>query len=156
MMLLALGCSFKDTPVALRERLAFDEARLPRVLEELNARYGCEAVVLSTCNRVELYLAHVVAAVGLDPGLVAEFLAAFHGLPVADLRPHLYHYHDGDAVRHLFRVAASLDSLIVGEGQISGQVKRAYELAHRCASVGPLLHPLFQHARLVARRVRSE
>jgi glutamyl-tRNA reductase len=156
MMLLAVGCSFRATPVAVRERLAFEEARLPQALEELNARYGCEAVVLSTCNRVEVYLARPEADVGPDADLLAEFLGEFHHFPAGELRPYLYGYHHADAVRHLFRVAASLDSLIVGEGQIAGQVKRAYELAQRCAAVGPLLHALFQHAFLVAGRVRSE
>src|SRR5207245_7506376 len=78
------------------------------------------------------------------------------GIPVAQLRPHLYEHRNAAAVRHLFRVAASLDSLIVGEGQIAGQVKRAYELAQERATAGPLLHVLFQHARLVAKRVRRE
>src|SRR5205807_1775833 len=72
------------------------------------------------------------------------------------VRPHLYEYRDAEAVRHLFRVAASLDSLVVGEAQIAGQVKRAYELARECAAAGALLHALFQHARRVAKRVRAE
>jgi glutamyl-tRNA reductase len=156
MMLLAVGCNFRTTPVALRERLAFDHAKLPRALDELTTRYGCEAVILSTCNRVELYLARPGARVVLDVELMAEFLAEFHRLPLAELRPHLYEHHQADAVRHLFRVVASLDSLIVGEGQIAGQVKRAYELAQARAAVGPLLNALFQHARLVAKRVRRE
>ena len=156
MMLLVVGCSFRTAAVGLRERLAFDEAKLGRALEELAARFDGEAVVLSTCNRVELYLARPASPVPLDDGLLAEFLAATHQIPVAELRPHLYAHRDGDAVRHLFRVAASLDSLIVGEGQIAGQVKRAYELAQAAAAVGPLLHALFQHARLAARRVRTE
>jgi glutamyl-tRNA reductase len=142
--------------VKVRERLAFSEASLPRALEELSARYGCEAVILSTCNRIELYLARVGAPVALDADLVTEFLGEFHHLPAAELRPHLYEHEMGDAVRHLFRVAASLDSLIVGEGQIAGQVKRAYELAREHATVGTLLNGLFQHARQVARRVRTE
>jgi glutamyl-tRNA reductase len=77
-------------------------------------------------------------------------------VPAGDVRPHLYAHADADAVRHLFRVAASLDSLVVGEGQIAGQVKRAYEAAAQCAAAGPHLHALFQHARVVAKRVRRE
>jgi glutamyl-tRNA reductase len=154
---LAVGCSFRDTAVELRERLAFDEAQLPRALEEITNRYGCETIILSTCNRVEIYLARPGAPVAPDADLVAEFLAEFHRLPAEQLRPHLYRHMDGEAVRHLFRVVASLDSLIVGEGQIAGQVKRAYETARQCGgAVGPLLHALFQHAFLVAGRVRSE
>jgi glutamyl-tRNA reductase len=156
MMLHALGCNFRATPVELRERLAFDESSLPRALNELVARYDWEAVILSTCNRVELYLARPVETSNLGPGLVAEFLADFHGLSVAELTAQLYHHRQEAAVRHLFRVAASLDSLVIGEGQITRQVKRAYELAHQCGSVGPFLHALFQHANLVAGRVRSE
>ena len=156
MMLLVVGCSFRTAPVGLRERLAFDEAKLGRALEELTARFDGEAVILSTCNRVEVYLARPASPAPLDDGLLAEFLAETHQIPVAELRPHLYAQRHADAVRHLFRVAASLDSLIVGEAQIAGQVKRAYELAQRSAAVGPFLHALFQHARLVARRVRTE
>lgn len=156
MKLLVVGCSFRTAPVGLRERLAFDEARLRRALEELTARFEGEAVILSTCNRVELYVARPGSAQPLDDGLLAEFFAEVHQIPLAELRPHLYAQRDAEAVRHLFRVAASLDSLIVGEGQIAGQVKRAYEQAQAAAAVGPLLHALFQHARLTARRVRTE
>jgi glutamyl-tRNA reductase len=156
MMLAVVGCSFRNTELDLRERLAFDPAALCRALDELNVRYGCEAVVLSTCNRVELYLARPDAAVMPDADLIAEFLAEFHGLRAAEVRPHLYERRGPDAVRHLFRVAASLDSLIVGEGQIAGQVKRAYELAQERATAGPLLHALFQHAHHAAKRARAE
>lgn len=158
MMLLVVGCNYRQTPIELRERLAFDDAKLARGLEELNARFGYEAVILSTCNRVEIYLARTppLKTAELDLELLAEFLGEFHGISAGELNPHLYLHRDSDAVRHLFRVVASLDSMIVGEGQIAGQVKRAYETAQRCSSVGPLLHALFQHARSVAGRVRSE
>jgi len=156
MMLLAVGCNFRNTAVSLRERLAFTEEQLPRALDEMESRYGCEAVILSTCNRVELYLARLSAPAPLSADIVAEFLAEFHRLQAMDLRPHLYEHLGVDAVRHLFRVAASLDSLIVGEGQIAGQVKKAYEVAQKHGSVGPLLHGLFRHARQVAKRVRSD
>jgi glutamyl-tRNA reductase len=156
MMLLAVGCNFRTTPLELRERLAFAEHRLPAALAELCARYDCEALILSTCNRVELYLARLAVPQELDVGLVTEFLGEFHGLAPAQVQPHLYAHRNEAVVRHLFRVIASLDSLIVGEGQIAGQVKRAYELAQQHASAGPVLHALFQHARLVAKRVRSE
>jgi glutamyl-tRNA reductase len=156
MRLLAVGCSFRATPVDLRERLGFDESKLARALEELNARYDCEAVILSTCNRVELYLARPSGAEGLDVELIGQFLSDFHQVPRMQVQPHLYQHVDADAVRHLFRVIASLDSLILGEGQIAGQVKRAYETAQQHATVGPLLNALFQHAARVAGRVRSE
>lgn len=154
--LLVVGCSFRTTPVEVREKLAFDTAGLTRALYELSARYGCEAAILSTCNRVELYLARVDAVVMPDTDLINEFLAEFHRVSSEQLRPHLYEHHQGAAVRHLFRVAASLDSMIVGEGQIAGQVKKAYELAQVCTTAGPFLHALFQRARLVAKRVRTE
>jgi glutamyl-tRNA reductase len=176
MMLAVIGCSYRNAPVAVREHLAFDPARMARALEELSARYGCEAVILSTCNRVELYLARPEAVVLPDADLIAEFLHEFHrrpgpgagasvrpgpgagasGLCAAEIRRHLYEHRDAEAVRHLFRVVASLDSLIVGEGQIAGQVKRAYDVAQERASAGPLLHALFQHAHHVAKRVRTE
>ena len=158
MFLLAVGCSHRNTEVAVRERLAFRPERLAAALDELGSRYSCEAVILSTCNRVELYLARPDTEVAPPVDLIAEFLAEFHGLPFADVHPHLYHHHGADAVRHLFRVAASLDSMLVGEGQITGQVRRAYELAQKHAAVGAgsLLHALFQHALRVAKRVRTE
>ncbi len=157
MILVAIGCSHRNTPVAMREQLAFDAAKLAGGLDELAARYGCEAVVLSTCNRVELYLARPGEALAPDAELIAEFLAEIHGLPAEAIRPHLYEYRDAEAVRHLLRVASSLDSLIVGEGQIAGQVRQAYEAAlGREAVVGPLLNHLFQHAARVAKRVRTE
>ena len=161
MTLLAVGCSHRTTPVAVREKLGFREDQLPRALEVLTTRLDCEAVILSTCNRVELYLGRVLdhptrAAVPLDGDAVVAFLADFHGVAAEDFRAHLYVHQHADAVRHLFRVAASLDSLIVGEGQIAGQVKKAYELGQKCDAPGPLLHALFPHARRVAKRVRTE
>jgi glutamyl-tRNA reductase len=156
MILLAVGCSYRNTPVAVREHLAFRDDQLPGALDHLVARLDCEAVVLSTCNRVELYVGRADSASDLDAAAVAALLADFHQLPPAEIQPHLYVHRDADAVRHLFRVAASLDSLIVGEGQIAGQVTRAYELAHRHNGTGPLLHALFPHARRVAKRVRNE
>jgi glutamyl-tRNA reductase len=153
MNLQATGCSYRTTPVAVREKLAFTDEQLGRALDHLNGRLGCEAVVLSTCNRVELYLAGSSAA---ECALGADFLADFHGLSADEVRPHLYQYHGPDAVRHLFRVVASLDSLVVGEGQIAGQAKKAYEQALRRGSTGALLNALFPHARRAARRVRTE
>jgi glutamyl-tRNA reductase len=140
----------------LRECLAFDRVKLARALEQLTCRYGGEAVILSTCNRVEVYLGRLESDVPLDQELIAEFLAEFHQLPLDRLRPALYSHSDAEAVRHLFYVAGSLDSLVLGEGQIAGQVKQAYELAQQVGTVGPLLHGLFQHARVVAKRVRGE
>src|SRR5262249_39663422 len=135
---------------------AFEGAKLPVALDEISARYGCEVVVLSTCNRVELYLARADEHAVPDADLVSEFLAEGHKLPLAEVRGSLYQQTGPDAVLHLFRVAASLDSMVVGEGQIAGQVKRAYETAHERALAGPVLHALFQRAHAVAKRVRTE
>ena len=98
-MLLVVGCSFRDTPIAMRERLAFDEAKVQRALDELNSRFGCESVILSTCNRVELYLARADAPIALDTELSAEFLTQFHQLPAGKLVPHLYVHDGAQAVR---------------------------------------------------------
>ncbi len=155
MNLLMVGCSFQNTPVAMRERLAFDGPKLNAALAEVNGRYGFEVVIVSTCNRVEMYTARAVPAPP-DAELLVEFLAEFHGVPLKDVRAHVYQEVNAGAVQHLFRVVASLDSLIVGEGQIAGQVKRAYETAHEQATAGAVLHPLFQHAHAVAKRVRTE
>ena len=89
MMLLAIGCSHRTAPVELRERLVFDGDQLAQALDGLAARYGCEAVILSTCNRIELYLARPDTLVALDGLLIAEFLAEFHHLALGDLHPHL-------------------------------------------------------------------
>ncbi len=163
MKLLAVGCNFRTAALDLREKLAFREADVPQALEALSTRYGCEAVILNTCNRIELYLAKsLIPALArngddaFDAGLIAEFLCEWHRLGNVPLRDHLVQFRDSEAVRHLFRVVASLDSMIVGEGQIAGQVKAAYELAHKQGTVGGLLHALFQQARVVGKRVRTE
>ncbi|MCS7270876.1 MAG: glutamyl-tRNA reductase, partial [Gemmataceae bacterium] len=156
MNLRAIGCNVTSAPVEVRERLAFAPSLLPRALAELNARYGAEAVILGTCNRVEIYLARPEEEAPLHAPLLAEFLSELHGLPADTILPHLYEYADADAVRHLFRVASGLDSVVLGEGQIAGQVKEAYEMARQAGSTGPLLNSLFPAALRVAKRVRTE
>src|SRR5262245_16454267 len=156
MFLLTLGCSYRTTPVQMRERLAFTDEQLGRALDALANRHGFEAVVLSTCNRVEVYLGRGGDATTATLTDASDFLADFHGLPADEVRPHLYRHRQHDAVRHLFRVAASLDSMVIGEGQIAGQVKKAYERAQLQGATGPLLNALFPHARRAAKRVRTE
>ncbi|HEX3150684.1 MAG TPA: glutamyl-tRNA reductase [Gemmataceae bacterium] len=156
MNLLAVGMSFRSADVALRERLAFTDEQRDTALRELAARYGCEAAVLSTCNRVELYLGKPGGDEVPDLTLVSEFLAEIHRVDPLTIRSHLVPHPNADGVRHLFRVAASLDSLIVGEGQIVGQVKAAFEAARSIGSAGPLLNALYQHAQRTAKRVRTE
>ncbi len=155
MNLLTLGLSFHASAVDLREKLAFDAAKRDWAAAELAARYGCETAILSTCNRVELYLAKPD---GILPtrDLLTEFLEECHGVPAKQVDPHLVERHDAEAVRHLFRVTASLDSLIVGEGQIAGQVKEAFDAGLRGGTTGPLLNSLFQSAQRAAKRVRTE
>jgi glutamyl-tRNA reductase len=143
--LLALGVSHKTAPVALRERLALPEGRAARILGDLTARPEIhEAVAISTCNRTELYL------VAGDP-VEAENLALAELSRQAGIRPtellgRLYSLHGAEAVRHLFSVAAGLDSMIVGEAEVQGQVKRAYELALVEGATGPISNRLFRDA----------
>lgn len=156
MNLRAIGCNVASAPVEVRERLAFDEPKLRRALAELTARYGVEAAVLGTCNRVEVYLARPEVGAPVHSPLVAEFLAETHHLPPDLIEPHLYEHADAEAVRHLFRVAGGLDSVVIGEDQIAAQVKEAFELARQCEATGPLLNALFPAALRVSKRVRTE
>ncbi len=156
MNLLLVGLNHTTAPVAVRERLAFSEAKLVTALQQLLAA-GCvsEAIILSTCNRVEVIaiprcpIAEAVEAVTL-------FLCDVHDLPRGHIHHYLYVYQAGAAVRHVLRVASSLDSMIVGESQILGQVKRAYAVATAAGTVGRNLHRLFERAFTVAKRVRTE
>ncbi|MBI1831859.1 MAG: glutamyl-tRNA reductase [Planctomycetes bacterium] len=156
MNLLLVGGSFKTLPIELREKLAFDGPKLAAALNEMGSRFGCEAVILSTCNRVEIYAARAGEAIAPDADLMVEFISQFHQVPFDQIRGSLYAKQNEAAIEHLFRVAASLDSLIVGEGQIAGQVKQAYESAQAAGTAGIVLHALFQQALAVAKRVRSE
>ena len=156
MNLRAIGCNVASAPVEVREKLAFDAAKLAFALSELPARYGAEAVVLGTCNRVELYIGRGEVSAPLHSPLIAEFLGEVHGVPAKHIQPHLYEHADDAAVRHVFRVAASLDSVVVGEGQIAGQVKEAFDAAQKAGATGPLLNALFPAALRVSKRVRTE
>jgi glutamyl-tRNA reductase len=156
MNLLIAGCSFRSTPLALRERISLDENACRCAVEAIAAKFDCEAAILSTCNRTELYLAEPSSGAALDPAAVAGFLADYQKVPAAELSSHLYFHHDGQAVRHLFRVATGLDSMVLGESQIAGQVRKAYDIACTHLAAGPWLHALFQQAARVVRRVRQE
>ena len=156
MNLLVVGGSYKTAPIEVREKLAFDGPKLTAALRELESRYGVESAILSTCNRVELYLARTDDQPLPDAALIREFLAEMQKLPVESLTGHLYDRTGTDAIRHLFRVAASLDSLVVGEGQISGQVRRCHEMAREQEAAGPALNALFRQASVVAKRVRTD
>jgi glutamyl-tRNA reductase len=153
--LLLVGISHRTAPVELRERLDFQARGLDIALRALMTRETVrEAVVLSTCNRAELY-----AACG-DPSDsradLVSFLVDYHGVDRAVLQPHVYHLTDLDVARHVFRVAAGLDSLVVGEPQILGQVKEALSAASGQQAAGPLLNRLFHASFGVGKRVRTE
>jgi glutamyl-tRNA reductase len=152
----AIGCNFKTAPVEVREKLAFNTEQQNKALLELASRYGAEAVLISTCNRVELYVARPTAEAPFSIGLAAEFLAEQHNLTAEQILPHLYETENTETIRHLSRVTASLDSLIVGEGQIAGQVKQAFELARQLGTTSTLMNTLFQHALQTAKRIRTE
>ena len=155
MRLLLVGVSHHTAPVELRELVAFTKASLPEALASLGDRLGGgESVVLSTCNRAEIYATCEEPETARES--VADFLSAFHGVAPASLRPHLYARPDGEAARHLFRVAAGLDSLVVGEPQILGQVKDAYAAAAELNATGATLNKLFHCSFAVGKRVRSE
>ncbi len=151
-----VGCNHRSASIAVRERLAFSTEQARTALREFRDRFpGVEAVLLSTCNRIEFYTA---AETDSSPSLeqVAGFLARFHGQDLKEILPLLYEYHGDAAIRHLFSVASSLDSMVVGEPQIPFQVKQAYQVAVESQTAGPLLHTAFQTALKVARRVASE
>jgi glutamyl-tRNA reductase len=156
MNVLVVGCSHRSAPIAVRERLAFSPEQARAALARLRSEFpDAETVLLSTCNRIEFYTA---AESSVAPGAqeMAAFLAQFHGGDAAELLPLLYEHRAVDAVRHLFTVSSSLDSMVVGEPQILFQVKQAYQWAVQEQTAGPLLHTAFQTALKVARRVAGE
>lgn len=153
--LLLLGSSHKTAPVALRERIALTDTGIDRLLGELASHDEIhEAVVLSTCNRTELYLV-VGDAVAAETAVVAS-LAHRAGLRPTELLEGVYALRNCDAARHLYRVTAGLEAMIVGEAEVQGQVKRAYERALSAGSTGPLTNKLFRAALQTGKRVRSE
>ena len=155
MQLLLVGVSHRTAPVELRERLDFSARGVDRALTALSGTgVPHEATIVSTCNRVELY-------VGCDEpetarAAIHQFLSEFHGIPGDQLAPHIYVKTGHDAAAHLFRVAAGLDSLVMGEPQILGQVKDAFGVASQMGCTGPLLNKLFHTAFATGKRVRSE
>ena len=154
MRLFAVGLSHRSAPVELRERVDFGREGLERALEALASRaIARESVVLSTCNRAEIY-----AALERDDDVdaLARFFSDYHGVSHADLAGHLYVHRGVDAARHVFRVAAGLDSLVVGEPQVFGQVKAAYTLAADRGLTGALLNRVFHAAFGTGKRVRAE
>jgi glutamyl-tRNA reductase len=155
MKLLITGVSYKTAPVELRECLAFREEAIEQALNELRSREGVdEALILSTCNRVELAISTDESC---EPRRIAdEFLTYRHPSNADELESHLYRFEGREAIHHLFRVASSLDSMILGEPQILGQLKKAYAVSKGCGAVHGTLDALVTRAFSVAKRVRSE
>lgn len=155
MSIVVIGLSHRTSPVELRERFAFAEAHIPEALQKLRSDgIANEAVILSTCNRVELYI-----ATSLEPaqagGELKKFLSTVHAQPTPD-GGELYALHEPHSVHHLFKVACGLDSMVLGETEILGQLKKAYDLALQKGHTGARLNKIFQRAFNVAKQVRTE
>jgi len=149
MSLYALGLNHQTAPLAIRERVVFHVERLRDALTEIKRTLAREAEILSTCNRTELYVA------GEQPAAIAQWLARYHLFEPDGLQPYLYTLPSEQAVRHVFRVASGLDSMVLGEPQILGQLKEAARAAESAGTMGMLLHKLFQRSFAVAKEVRS-
>ena len=156
MEIVLVGLNHRSAPVEVRERVSFTVEQARQAAEELRSGgLFQETLVLSTCNRSELYGvlpegAHRSAAT------LSSYLSAFHSVRPEQLNGSLYHHYDRHAVRHLFRVASGLDSMVLGEAEILGQVREAYRLAHETGATGPVLNRMFQGALEVGKRVRTE
>jgi len=156
MEIVLVGLNFRTAPVEVREKVSFSQEQALRAAEDLRSQGILEeTLVLSTCNRSEVY--------GVTPGsnresarALSAYLSSFHKLQPEQLNPSLYHHYDHDVVRHLFRVSAGLDSMLLGEAEILGQVRDAYLHAHEGHATGPVLNRLFQAALEIGKRVRAE
>jgi len=156
MEIVLVGLNHRTAPVEVRERVSFTAEQSRRAAEELRSRGILqETLVLSTCNRSEIYGVPPESSHECAPGL-SSFLSEFHAVRPDELGVSLYHHYDHEAVRHLFRVSAGLDSMLLGEAEILGQVREAYRYAHEYGATGPVLNRLFQGALEVGKRVRSE
>jgi glutamyl-tRNA reductase len=152
MTLLAFGINHTTAPLALRERVAFAPEAVERALHEARAQAGLEEVsILSTCNRTEIY-----ASSSLDPQGLFDWLVAHTAISADDLARCYYCYQDDEAVRHMMKVAGGLDSLVLGEPQILGQMKSAFAVARAAGVIGTELHGTFQQVFNIAKRVRTE
>jgi glutamyl-tRNA reductase len=164
MQLLAVGLNHTTAPLSLREKVAFPGDQLGQAVASArtwfagggSTNFSDEAAILSTCNRTELYAAsHLEGGIAAAIDVTAHFLADYHKLPYADLRPYLYALPHDNAVRHAFRVASGLDSMVLGEPQILGQMKDAVRQADAAGGLGTYLHQMFQRTFAVAKEVRS-
>lgn len=153
MQLIVVGLSHKTAPVEIREQIAFTSATIGRALDHLR-RYALEGAILSTCNRTEVYALVGHRSTGEEN--VRRFLSDVHDLPVEHFAPYLYSYAQRDAIRHLFAVASGLDSMVLGESQILGQVKEAHQRAVEAGVSGHVVDRLFQQAVTVGKRARTQ
>ena len=153
--LVLVGVNHKTTPVEIREKLAFNQDKLEASLEELvSSPEIIENIILSTCNRVEIYARVENTDRGIQ--LLQDFICDYHSISRGNLDQYFYSFCDNQAVEHLFRVSSSLDSMVLGEAQILGQVKDAYSTARSFSSTGMVLNQLFEKAFNVAKKVREE
>ncbi|MGZ8162227.1 MAG: glutamyl-tRNA reductase [Methylobacter sp.] len=153
MTLLAVGINYNTAPVSIRERLAFPAEILETALLELwNIKEISEAAILSTCNRTEFYCASITP----NQQILIDWVAQSKQIKAADFTPYLYYHTDKSVCRHMFRVACGLDSMILGEPQILGQMKTAYQAAYEAGTLGKHLGKLFQHTFSAAKKVRTD
>jgi len=155
MEIIVVGLNHKTAPIEIRECLAFPDERIEEALGQVKSLASVkENMILSTCNRVEIYaVARVPEKAVVD---LKHFLSDYHHLPLKEFERSLYAQSGEEAVKHVFRVASSLDSMVVGEPQISGQIKSAYEVSTQANTSGLVLHRLLHRAFHVAKRVRTE
>jgi glutamyl-tRNA reductase len=152
MTLFALGLNHITAPIEVREKVVVSGESLPGVLGELSEQKGIDEVaILSTCNRTEIYC----SLNEMDSSVVVDWFTHFHHLKMQELNPFIYSYPDDIAVKHMLRVASGLDSMVLGEPQVLGQLKSAYKVAVKAGSIGQLLGRLFQHSFKVAKEIRS-
>ena len=156
--IVSIGTSHHVAPIEFREKLAFSEAQIIEALQDFRKSDQVqEAVILSTCNRVEVYaVANAVRNADAAAKILVEFLSRYHQIGVESLKKWTYLHHNLETIQHLFRVTASLDSMVVGESQILGQVKAAYDGSREAGGTGTILNRLFTKAFSVGKRVRSE
>jgi len=150
MQLYTVGINHTTAPIAIREKVAFDPDHLSQALLDLMEHKVSEAAILSTCNRSEIY------ANARDPKMIIDWLCKYHGIKLKTIESHLYVYENQEAIQHAFRVASGLDSMVLGEPQILGQMKQAIKTAENTGSLGVLLNKLFQKTFSVAKEVRTK
>jgi glutamyl-tRNA reductase len=149
MQLFTIGVNHTTAPISIREHVAFTDANLRHALSDLTANNAAEAAILSTCNRTEIYVQSAT------PEPIVRWLAQYHRLDLQHIQPYTYTLSDQDAVKHAFRVASGLDSMVLGEPQILGQFKQSVKIAQDAGTLGTLLHKLFQRTFEVAKEVRT-